>query len=328
MLAIAMLGTAQAQNVTRNTLITRPGPSCGQDALIQRSSICNWANQNYGSDQCLIANAWTYNAISCGVGEIRSLIDFPDLDLVPTSAVVVSATLRLYGPTTATHPANSQLSGNNDGWIRQITSTWSENTVTWNTQPSTTLVNQVTVPGTTTTLGYNVTLNVTAMVQNMVNNAPSNRFGFCFLLQNETYYRSLAFCSSDHATLALRPELEVVYEYSCGAASLSTYTVSYIGDEVTESDLARVNDNRLLVYPNPSNESFFTLDFKNTVRSEAEINVINSLGQVVRHVSYTAEKDVNRYVLDLSGLPKGNYNVSIIFTETSLSPLHQQILLE
>lgn len=322
-LTLALLGAAQAQ--TRNTLLMKPGPDCGIDAVvaINNTAALNWQNTNYGANPQMYAIAWTFFANGGTEGYFRSLIDFRDLDLVPQNANVVSATLRLYGVPTSPHtPGNS---GANISWVQQVTSAWTEFGVTWNTQPTVTPVNQVAIPASTSVWNYNVAVNVTAMVQAMVNQPAANRFGFRIMLQTEAIYRSLLFASSDHATPALWPELEVTYEYQCAQSSQPPASITAIPDMVQTDDVD--NDETLSVFPNPAT-GMVTLNFNGGIESGAIVSVTNSLGQTVKQASFTTVKGTNRHQMDLSGLATGNYSVNIRFTNPAVAPMFKKIVVK
>jgi hypothetical protein len=85
-----------------------------------------------------------------------------------------------------------------------------ETTVTWDTQPTTTTVNQVILPSSSTPTQDYPDINVTAIVQEMVTN-PSSNFGFMLRQQTETVFKKMIFASSDNITPALRPKLVVNY---------------------------------------------------------------------------------------------------------------------
>jgi len=316
LMALALMGASQAQ--TRNTLIMKPGANCGFDAVIRTNTVAalNWDNTNYGNSPEIDAVAWTWYASGGGPGTVRSLINFRDLSLIPTGATVVSATLRLYA-VPAPSIANS---GTNDCWVQRVTSTWTETGVTWTNQPTATATNQVAIPGSTSTT-YNVALNVTAMVQDMVNLTPTNRFGFRILLQTEATYRSMVFASSDHATAALWPELEVVYEYQCALPRPD----APVGN-MEQADAINT-DRGLEIFPNPST-GLVTLNFYSAVESEATIGVTDMKGQTVKQFSLTTVKGENRYQADLSGMATGNYNVNIRFANPALAPLAKGVVVK
>lgn len=205
------------------TVVFKPNATVGKDAPIMKfDNDCiatgydaTPSNVNYATEETLWMKDWTWNAIGCSGGTMRSLLCFTELSTIPSNAVIVSATLRLYG---VTSDRNTSYSGapasyyENTVVVQQVTSPWNENTVTWNTQPSTTTANQFIIPQSTSQYNWNYTNSsseLVAMVQNMVS---GNNYGFMLRLQTEQHYRNMVFASSDHPDASLHPELEVTYK--------------------------------------------------------------------------------------------------------------------
>ncbi len=204
------------------TVVFKPNATVGKDTPIWKfdddcignGSTQTNADRNFGTEETLWMKDWTWNAIGCSGGTIRSLLCFTELSNIPSNAVIVSATLRLYG---VTSDRNTSYSGapasyyENTVVVQQVTSPWNENTVTWNTQPSTTTANQFIIPQSTSEYNWNYSNSspeLVAMVQNMVS---GNNYGFMLRLQTEQHYRNMVFASSDHPDASLHPELEVTY---------------------------------------------------------------------------------------------------------------------
>lgn len=221
------------------TLVFKPNATVGKDTPIWKfdddcignGSTQTNADRNFGTEETLWMKDWTWNAIGCSGGTIRSLLCFTELSTIPSNAVIVSATLRLYG---VTSDRNTSYSGapasyyENTVVVQQVTSPWNENTVTWNTQPSTTTANQFIIPQSTSQYNWNYTNSsseLVAMVQNMVS---GNNYGFMLRLQTEQHYRNMVFASSDHPDASLHPELEVTYKV-CNAHF--SYCVANTGDK-------------------------------------------------------------------------------------------------
>lgn len=221
------------------TLVFKPNATVGKDTPIWKfdddcignGSTQTNADRNFGTEETLWMKDWTWNAIGCSGGTIRSLLCFTELSNIPSNAVIVSATLRLYG---VTSDRNTSYSGapasyyENTVVVQQITSPWNENTVTWNTQPSTTTANQFIIPQSTSEYNWNYSNSspeLVAMVQNMVS---GNNYGFMLRLQTEQHYRNMVFASSDHPDASLHPELEVTYRV-CNAHF--SYCVANTGDK-------------------------------------------------------------------------------------------------
>ncbi len=221
-LLIALFGCAISYAQT--TVILKPNAVIGKDvAIMNYDNGCiatidsiSPADMNFANDTVLWMKDWTWNAIGCSGGTVRSLLCFTGLDSIPQNATILSVTLRLYGTNA---DRNTSYPGAPSGFyantvvVQQVIYPWDENTVTWNTQPTTTTVNQFTLPQSTSEYNWNCSVsnsNLVAMVQSMVS---GNNYGFLLKLQNEAHYRNLAFSSSDCSDSTLWPELEVTYDY-------------------------------------------------------------------------------------------------------------------
>ncbi len=177
-------------------------------------------NNNYSSEQELNLLAWTWQG---NFGVVRSLLQFTGLNTIPDNAIILSATLYLYGVNSAgiIPQGNSYYNGSNfptnQGIIGRVTEYWNENTVTWATQPLFDTSNALIIPS--STLQWNEDYSVSSpelvsMVQEMVSN---NNFGFILMLKTEAQYRSRVFASSKHENEKLWPVLQVSYKY-CDAS--------------------------------------------------------------------------------------------------------------
>lgn len=221
LLALSITATGYSQ-VTQTEMTFKPDACRGKDTRIQTvTGSPAYANTNYGSYDQLVSAGWTFSG---SVGYLRSLIDFTDLQSIPQGTVVTYAYLSLYGvPSSAAISLGSY--GTNACYVQRVTSSWDENTVTWNTQPTTTTTNQVTLPGSGgVQWNYNVIdLNITSMVQDIINLPPAQRYGFLIRLQGESYYRSMIFASSDNADASKHPRLRIGLNY-CSSSSARQFT--------------------------------------------------------------------------------------------------------
>lgn len=194
----------------QTTLTLQPGAATGNDASLGYHDNYNTATQNYGTD--IYLKAFCIPGAQGGQNTNRGILQF-DLSSIPSNATIVSANLTLYatGYINATLPGHF---GNNSATISRVTSSWSENSVTWNTAPSITTQNQVTLSqSSSATQDY--TSNVSAMVQDMITN-PGSSFGFFLQLVTENPSSSAALCfhSSDGPNAAKWPKLEITYTVS------------------------------------------------------------------------------------------------------------------
>lgn len=190
------------------TLTLQPGPSFGKDAFLNS----RLPDTNNGTHYGICAMGWTYSGAPFVV---RCVIDF-DLSSIPDGTIIKSAYLSLYNDPTSYNNSgkHSEASvypstgGDNGAYLSRITSTWEENTVTWNNQPTITTTNQVSLlPSTDPHQDY-LNIDITPLIQDIIDNRSSS-FGMMISLKNEDYYRGLIFASSDNADPTKYPKLVV-----------------------------------------------------------------------------------------------------------------------
>jgi len=210
-------------------------------------------NMNYVSN-LLRGNAWTFSGKP---GLERGLLEF-DLSSIPLEAEISTAHLSLYAPDA---PSTQFHSGRNGAIIQRIISNWNESTVTWNTQPKTTLIHQVSLPPSTNPYQDYLNIDVTLLVQDMIDN-PTASFGIMLKLQTEKIYRRLSFCSSDYPNPDKHPKLEICYDYHPRSV--------YQGNKV----LSDVN-----IYPNPCND---WIEVKmSPYLEESRLQIVDFLGRII-----------------------------------------------
>ena len=190
--------------VSQTTIVLQPGPITGKDAAIF-SLFPDSINGNYIYE---IADAWTWQGAP---GIIRCLMEF-DLTTIPDSAEILDAKFSMYYHhiQTSIPQTQSSLSGPNTALLQRIVEPWGEDKVCWNNRPGSVITNQVILPESTDPEQDYPDIDVTALVQDMVND-PENSFGFLFRLQTEQYYRRMCFASSDHPVDSLHPKLVITY---------------------------------------------------------------------------------------------------------------------
>src|SRR5258706_2374907 len=162
-------------------------------------------------------NAWTWNGVP---GVERSLMNF-SWSLIPAGATITSASLALYGNVGSTEN-HWPLSGSNASYIQRVTSAWIATTVTWNNQPTTDAIDQVSLPQTVGQYDDYLNIDVTALVRDIVNN-PGTYHGFMFLVQNENYYRRMMFKSAHQTDTARFPTLTINYVMNANCITLSPF---------------------------------------------------------------------------------------------------------
>jgi len=206
---VSLTGGANTATVTINlnnlpdllvnyTETIRPDATAGMDAFLGSAGPDN----NYGTHSDFMSNKFS-------AGIVRSLIRF-DFSNIPTTATVNSVKLSLYSYNS---PSNgSHFIGKGESYLEKVDSSWDESTVTWNNQPTSSTVNQVTLDNAESTIQDYLDIDITTTATNMIAN-PSENHGYIIKLVDETSSSNkLVFGSSDNQDQDLHPK--VVVEYS------------------------------------------------------------------------------------------------------------------
>lgn len=174
-----------------------------------------YATTNYGTSSKLYSGEWS--ASNYRVNQ-RSIMDF-DVASIPADAIILEAKLSLYSMYPQTNDdyrhSSSLIKPNsvyksNASYIERVKTSWTESTVTYNTQPATSTSHRLLLPESQTYDQNYVDYDVTGMVQDMLNN-PGVSFGFMLRLENEAKYSRMAFCSREFPDTARWPRLVVKY---------------------------------------------------------------------------------------------------------------------
>lgn len=254
-----------------------------KDASLYGCVPCGYSVQNFGSDPDLSAIAWTNSG---SPSNCRGLFDF-DLSAIPNNATIVDAKLFLYHNPTSGNGGHSSQSGSNACLLQRVTQSWSEDAVTWNTQPTSTSTNEVLLAPSAGASDDYVNIGVKNMVIDMKNNQTQS-FGMILKLQDENFFRKLVFASSDHIDSTRHPKLEVTYLTAVGLN-----TVEKMNSSVSIS-------------PNPFT---YQTTLTSTVALEnTTVTVVNTVGQTVQELTGVSGYSVN---LVRSQLPAGIYFVSL-----------------
>ena len=198
-----------------------------EDAAIGFHDGTNTANFNYGN---AIQNAafWIPATAAVGINANRALIKF-NLSSIPSSVTIVSANLNLYGMGPY-GTLNGHSGSSNACLIERITQNWSENIVTWSTQPTSTSLNSSTIANSNTNTQDYLNIPVPGMVADMYYNHVN--YGFLLKLQNESLTNSMIFCSLNYTNTSKYPKLIVSYN-NCSPVKVSQNKASIcIGDSV------------------------------------------------------------------------------------------------
>ncbi|QNR24782.1 DNRLRE domain-containing protein [Croceimicrobium hydrocarbonivorans] len=159
---------------------------------------------NYGSYPWENMHAWTNN----GQAVVhRSLIDF-NLNGISNPSLIDSAFLVLQVPPSGVqYSSGHHMATDNSCEVTTITAPWNEFQVSWVNQPSTDTSNKIIIPRSDSAYqAYR--LDVTSMVQNMLN-SPTATHGFYLKLLNESSYRRMVFASKESPYSHLAPILVV-----------------------------------------------------------------------------------------------------------------------
>jgi len=300
--ALAFLVTSSAFSQTTQTEWTLQPDACrGKDAHIGIiNGIPSMANANQGNLEEMGNLAWTWYSGGGADGYFRSLLDFTDLQLIPQGTKITYAYLSLYGkPSSLSAPQGNY--GSNSCYVQRVTSTWDESTVTWNTQPTSTTTNQVSLPGSNgVQFNYDVIdLNITTLIQDIINQPAANRYGLMIKLQNEVYYESLIFASSDYSVAAKRPRLRLGMNFCSDSAA----RVMTGGGKVPTPDVLGTNgkaDNGVsaLVKANLGS-NVVTVDYDLSKEGKTYVEIVSIDGAVLKVLEVDGTKGKHTRTINL-----------------------------
>ena len=225
----------------QTTIVLQPEGSEGKDAYIDSRLNEN----NYGNHIDCPAIAWTNGGVPV---DARSLLEF-DLSVIPNGATINSAGLSLYSYVSPGNGSHSTESGSNACVLNRITTPWDENTVTWESQPTSTDQNEVFLAPSTSTIQDYLDIDVTILVQDMIAN-PNTSYGFLLKLVTEEFYRSMIFASSDNPDSTLHPKLELTFTEIETDSCITFRPAAEMGkDAYVDSRLNDINYGNHIDYP-------------------------------------------------------------------------------
>ena len=280
-------------------------------------------NTYYGDNARISAEVWTNGG---SLTYLRSLLDF-DLSSIPSTAVVTDARLNLYSPNpqnTATDKHYSYLSTgsnstykSNASYLKRIVTPWDENHVTWNTQPQTISLNQISLNQSSSYLQDYLNIDIKNTLQDMVHK-PDSAYGLMLMLQNETTYARMTFTSSDYSNVSIQPHLTVKYkvypsllksniEQSITKKNELNKNITSVASQREFIDsIPQVNR---LIYPNPTNGNC-SITYNATDDGIIKIEIFNSVGISIDNIELS-EIGENIYTLNMSNYAKGIYLIHI-----------------
>lgn len=271
--------------------VLQPNADAGTDAVV-------WSLEpivNYGDFIELRAMDWTWDGEQ---GTHRSFFQF-NLGNIPVNAEICYAYLSLYHNDTTSSQYNSSLSGPNTSVLSRVITPWSENLVTWDTQPSITMTNSVTIPESVLLYEDMLDIDVTAMVADMIAD-PMNSFGFSLRLETEEFYRRRVFATSDNPDSTRHPKLELCYSLPVSIDQLSAETAR--------------------VYPNPIRQGDLHVTTNIENGQPRSFAIFNNLGQLLYENTRMTPNTEGAFSIDagiMNQLTAGNYLLRI-FTETDV----------
>ena len=229
-LAEPLAGTS---SVTTSTVILQPGPGEGKDTYVfYETQYPDGANNNYGASELICCYAWTGGGQPKGG---RGLIEF-DLSFLTSAESIVEAKISLYhyGGTTQHGGGLASRYSLSSFYLRRVTEPWEAETVTWNTQPAATPVNQVAIGAPSTGTSNFEEIDVTQLVKDMIQYGNN---GFQLIIQNESPYKSVYIGTSENTydDGANRPKLEITYEGGTSGGSGDVTSVNGLKGDVVLS---------------------------------------------------------------------------------------------
>lgn len=201
-----------------------------------------------------------------------------------------------YAPNNLFYGNDTSLTNSNQSVLQRITTPWSETTATWNTQPTTTNLNEVILPQSTNGNQDYINIDVTAMVQDMFAN-PNTSFGFRLNLSVEQFYARLFFASGDNPVIYMHPQLELCH---------------------TVTSVAENNCNPQLKVQRISSGKTYLASWNSCPNGFKSIEVVNSLGQSVKKMS---DNGLNQAIFDMNSLSSGIYFVKFLGNSTVIQKL-------
>jgi cysteine-rich repeat protein len=163
------------------------------DAMIRTSAAAGDADTSFGAQPGISTYGSSFGTVA------RSLIAF-DLSAVPVGPPILSAHLYLR--------LIDQAGADFSIEVHEVTGPWSEQTVTWNTQPTfnATVETSLAYQARTTSWRFDVT----ALVQRWVSNGPESNLGLALLQTPEDFGSGGEFARFDSREGTDRPYLDIV----------------------------------------------------------------------------------------------------------------------
>ncbi len=203
------------------SITMQPGQEMGKDALLHaRDDNPDTEHTNYGTGTTLYIGKWYSGADD---KYYRSILEF-DFSMIPANATIDEAYLHFY------NPGSNHLSTIPATYLQRVTEPWTELGVTWANQPSTTTMNQVSIPAPGSPTADIVNIDVENLVEDIL---ASNNYGFLWKSQNEGVNGRINVASSDYTNDPnKRPKIEIDYTLNEAPAMTTFYIRDAAGNVI------------------------------------------------------------------------------------------------
>lgn len=231
----------------------------------------------------VVAYEWTKNGIPTTK---FGLIEF-DLSRIPVNTTIDSALISLFYDPESPDQGHHNHEDSNEFYFYRLLGPWEES-VSWNEVPQFTDINKVLVPASNSANQDYTDINITPLIQDMLN-GPNSNFGMLIKLKFTEYYRRVVFASSEHPRPELRPTLRIVSS-----------------DQIISSHNTICSCKGFSVTPNLSND-IVTLNLNAELLLKKELFIFNALGQLIEKIIPGTEQ----LEIDVSNYADGYYYISI-----------------
>lgn len=297
-------------DLSYTTMLNTKTISASKDAALLFSAhpdYYHYSSTNFGDFNRILCSEWTHSGNR--INKV-SIIDF-DLTELGSEPVIIDAKIRLYACDIQTSSDYKQMSylstgsttyKSNAAWLSRVISPWDENTVTYNSMPDFTTNNQVYLPISDSYNQDYIDIDVTAVVNDMINDQ-ANSFGFLLHLESEEKYATMSFASSDHINSALHPELIVTG--IPGYAIQSSVQKSGEKNSISDTPVLSTKElkNSVRIYPNPSS----SIVYIESSLASGEITIFDIVGMKIQ----TKKFDNHMTKISVESWKKGIYIVKV-----------------
>ncbi len=318
---IILLITVAGIRITKAQITVNLSPSKDAYLLMSlRPGSEYMGNTNYGTQIKFNSGEWTSGGYRV---KERSIIDF-NFSIIPQGAVIQEAKLSLYAMQPQPNDEYKHVSyiirqnssyKSNASYLERVTGSWTETGVTYNSQPTTSTANRVLLPQSTTSDQNYLNVDITALVQDIVNN-PSSSFGLLLKLQTEQYYTRMAFCSKDHSDPSRHPQLTITYTMPTQQSSVIVGQGTEVSGNYTDTEVTPFgtywHDNKSQYLFTKS--ELITAGMTMGIIDAIEFDVVHfggrNLDNMQVHLGHTTQTSLSNFVSGLSLVYYGNYNIT------------------